>query len=60
MLFLYASASVYWLCCFEVIVNCCNGSYEFSLFFFILLLFGVCVFNVCFCVCVYLASVFQT
>lgn len=32
MLFLHASASVYWLCClFEVIVNCCNGS--FPLFF---------------------------
>lgn len=44
MLFLHASASVYWLCClFEVIVNCCNGS--FPLFFLIiiisLLFFGV-------------------
>lgn len=42
MLILYASASVYLLCCFEVIVNCCNGSYNF--FFLIQLLFGVCVF----------------
>lgn len=50
MLFLYASTSVNWLCCFELIVNCCNESLYF---FFILLLFGVC-----FCVSVCLASVF--
>lgn len=53
MLFLYASASVYWLCCFEVIVNCCNGSYEFSFFFYSVAFWCVCVCVFFFpCVCI--------
>lgn len=52
MLFLYASASVYWLCCFEVIVNCCNGSYLFF-FFFNSVAFW------CACVCVFCACAFS-